>query len=696
MLVVGRAAMRQAAIDCVLHGVDPTGKVILPPEQRGIRALYVRWAQKLGSKVQFSRHTGRWQGCTCPHVVKAMSGRSLSRFIPHAADLSHTSIDYQNQRIRCFLSHCECNAENLQDTPIRQLDIFGLTMYLFGIEFMDAVKMILDEFGIPYQERERPLTPEEQRQLRVREALQAAMRQTIEWLQTSPEAAAHRKYLAYERGISDQPVSAEQAADPEFWRNFPRQEIWDRLGWGAFLGKGKLRDWLREHYADVYEDLVEVLEEGGAGEGESDARRRPIVPLVYRRPDGTEVDAAYDRIAMWTHYRGIVTQCAARAIYEHPAKNKNLGSAQHLMNLERAQKYNEWIMVEGQMCLATLELLGWENVVCCYGSNGWKDSMLSQAVGTIASGGRGRVINLALDHDLAGIKATIRIGRLLESAGCEVYVIVMPYEWKEKRYGSRVVRTLKSIDFNDILRQSPSRDEARRRIEELYQRRITLRQFEVYAAQFEFGELESPDEWVAVREKIRYARAVLPVLATVSPAEEEFLVQFWAELLRLPPEVTREQIRYARKHAAPGIIGLDELAQRSSERIFLLAQTEDLGKWASQLTRLPVLSLPERISGAALMALKPFADRNVIFLADADRLIAARRLLRFLLANLFPGEQGERRLRVVVVGERPTDSQGFARLIQTGITYTVLLQEMAARADDPAGGAESKVTEEAV
>lgn len=671
MQVIGRAAMKQAAIDIVLRGVDPTGKVVLPPGQRGIRALYERWAKKLGSRVEFSGGAAGWQGCTCPHIVKYSSQKALARMIRHADDFKFTKIDVPSQTIVCFHTACEVHYEKVHQSPMQRLDLFGLTMYLFGLDnFWDAVKLILDEFGIAYKEQEAPLSPAQKRRQRINEALQAVQRLTVEWLQTHPDAAPHRKYLAFERGIADQPVTPEQAADPSFWLNFPRQKIWDELGIGAFIGKGRVRDFLKQNYPDVYEEFVD---QQGAGGGGDDQRRDRRVILVFRRKDGSEVDAAYDRIAMWTSYRGEITQVAARAIYEHPVKSKNLGSARHLMGLDQAQRYGEITMVEGQMCFYTFRLLGIENCVCCYGSNGFKDSMIQQVVGAASSGGRGRIVNLALDHDPAGFKATLKIGRKLESAGCEVYVILLPFTWKTKQNGSRVVRSMQGTDFNNILKQSTTREEARQRIEELYSRRITLSQFAVYAAQFEYDGLGSPDSWVAIRDSIRYARAVVPELATVSPAEEAFLVRFWSEILKLPEETTRAHIAWARKHAAPVIAGLEK-AKQSGQRILLLAQTEGIGIWAQQFTRLPVMSLPERLNASVLAPLRDLTDRNIIFLADPERIVMARKLLQYLHHSVYGDERGRRQLRVVVVDERPEDQEGFARLVQTGVSYPVFLQ----------------------
>jgi DNA primase len=274
-------------------------------------------------------------------------------------------------------------------------DLFTFVQETEGVDFKGALELLADRFGIELQvERE---DPEEAEQRRRRERLYELLSRTCayyeRYLWESQEAAAARRYLQEERGLSEQALRA--------YRVGYAPSAWDKVLLASRRGGFSER----ELYAT---GLAQRSQENGRPYDRF--RGRIMFPL--------------------TDMRGRVLGFGARAMraeqkpkYLNTSDNEIYHKGRHLYGADLARahatKAGEAILCEGYTDVIALHQAGFANVVGLMGT-----ALTDQQVGELSR--LAQTVLLALDADSAGQEAMLKAYKLAAQRKLELRVVELP------------------------------------------------------------------------------------------------------------------------------------------------------------------------------------------------------------------------------------------------------------------------------
>jgi DNA primase len=274
-------------------------------------------------------------------------------------------------------------------------DLFTFVQEAEGVDFKGALELLADRFGIELQvERE---DPEEADQRRRRERLHELLSRTCayyeRYLWESGEAAAARRYLVEERGLSEEALRA--------YRVGYAPSAWDKV--------------------------LLASRRGGFSEQELYA-----TGLAQRsKENGRVYDRFRGRIMFpLTDMRGRVLGFGARAMraeqkpkYLNTSDNEIYHKGRHLYGADLARadatKAGEVILCEGYTDVIALHQAGFANVVGLMGT-----ALTDQQVGELSR--LAQTVLLALDADSAGQEAMLKAYKLAAQRKLELRVVELP------------------------------------------------------------------------------------------------------------------------------------------------------------------------------------------------------------------------------------------------------------------------------
>jgi DNA primase len=274
-------------------------------------------------------------------------------------------------------------------------DLFTFVQETEGVDFKGALELLADRFGIELQvERE---DPEEAEQRRRRERLYELLSRTCayyeRYLWESQEAAAARRYLQEERGLSEQ----------------------------------ALRAYLVGYAPSAWDKVLLASRRGGFSERELYA-----TGLAQRsQENGRPYDRFRGRIMFpLTDMRGRVLGFGARAMraeqkpkYLNTSDNEIYHKGRHLYGADLARahatKAGEAILCEGYTDVIALHQAGFANVVGLMGT-----ALTDQQVGELSR--LAQTVLLALDADSAGQEAMLKAYKLAAQRKLELRVVELP------------------------------------------------------------------------------------------------------------------------------------------------------------------------------------------------------------------------------------------------------------------------------
>lgn len=274
-------------------------------------------------------------------------------------------------------------------------DLFTFVQESEGVDFKGALELLADRFGIELQlEREEPGEAEQRRR---RERLYELLTRTCayyeRYLWESKEAAAARRYLQEERGLSEESLRA--------FRVGYSPSAWDKVLLASRRGSFSEN----ELYAT---GLAQRSQENGRPYDRF--RGRIMFPL--------------------TDMRGRVLGFGARAMraeqkpkYLNTSDNEIYHKGRHLYGADLARvhatKAGEVILCEGYTDVIALHQAGFANVVGLMGT-----ALTDQQVGELSR--LAQTVLLALDADSAGQEAMLKAYKLAAQRKLELRVVELP------------------------------------------------------------------------------------------------------------------------------------------------------------------------------------------------------------------------------------------------------------------------------
>lgn len=274
-------------------------------------------------------------------------------------------------------------------------DLFTFVQETEGVDFKGALELLADRFGIELQvEREDPGEAEQRRRReRLYELLSRTCAYYERYLWESEEAAAARRYLLEERGLSEEALRA--------YRVGYAPSAWDKVLLASRRGGFSER----ELYAT---GLSQRSQENGRLYDRF--RGRIMFPL--------------------TDMRGRVLGFGARAMrseqkpkYLNTSDNEVYHKGRHLYGADLARshatKAGEVILCEGYTDVIALHQAGFSNVVGLMGT-----ALTDQQVGELSR--LAQTVLLALDADSAGQEAMLKAYKLAAQRKLELRVVEFP------------------------------------------------------------------------------------------------------------------------------------------------------------------------------------------------------------------------------------------------------------------------------
>lgn len=273
-------------------------------------------------------------------------------------------------------------------------DVIDFVMRLEGIEFIDAIRQLAAEFGVPLPEREE--TPQERSQRSKTERLLSTNRLAAQFyarcLEHVPEAL---RYLHEDRGLSDETIRAFDVGwAPDDWQAlatlFAKKQVDPELG----LTLGLLGQ--KAQTGRVYDRL----------------RGRVIFPIEV---PGGHVAGFGARRADWVDPEGPkYLNSPESPVYDKSSILYGLAAARNEIRKERRA-----LLVEGYLDVIALFQAGFKNTVAGCGTALTRAH--TQSLVRLCD----EVITL-YDGDAAGLEATSKAAVLLLSEGLRVRVAAMP------------------------------------------------------------------------------------------------------------------------------------------------------------------------------------------------------------------------------------------------------------------------------
>lgn len=402
--------------------------------------------------------------------------------------------------LKCFVGGCTANK------PMNSIDLymvlkFNVDPHLLGSnetseEFIQAIKELAAMIDIDFSDNTRQLSAEEIKERKTVEIREKAALIYHDALKTNKYAHKAMEYLVKERGFEHGTIPVEELVDKY------------KIGFApGFFGWTWLYNQLRKTYTDQ-----ELLDAG--------------VVFKYRKKGTKEeskiIDMLTNGLVLPYFSKGRINNLYARSLQ---AGNKNFrhlrlkGNVDIPINWDEAIKYQDLIIVEGELSWLTFVALGFPNTLGNRGTNGLSNehiAMLKERRDR-TEGNTCKSIYLAFDPDGPGKDATLSSGKKLVAEGFDVRVMRLP-----------------NGDPNDVLKEYKT--DTKQVMQALFDKAISFEAFQVIRT-METYPLSTNADKVAALKAIRPFREqiehdlLLPIAYEVAEffgtIEPEWLIHAW-------------------------------------------------------------------------------------------------------------------------------------------------------------------------